>query len=116
MCVGGGAVADLRVSSPHQPPPPPKKKTKKKTRKVAQTTIAKGPQWGNRLGTTEDLFFFGCHFLKLPNFFWGVYQNGNFTPLKGPHRKLLTWPFSLNPPVCVCGGVGVCVGVCVCGG
>ena len=32
------------------------------------------------------------------NLFW-VYQNGNFTPLKGPHRKLLTGPISLNQPL-----------------
>ena len=30
--------------------------------------------------------------------FW-VCQNEKFMPLKGPHSKLLTGPFSLNPPL-----------------
>ena len=50
---------------------------------MAYKTLDKGP-----------FFLFWNHWN-----FLGVYQNGNFTPLKGPHRKLLTGPFSLNPPL-----------------
>ena len=47
----------------------------------------------------RHFFFFAFHFFETTeNLFW-VYQNGNFTPLKGPHSKQLTGPFSLNPPL-----------------
>ena len=47
----------------------------------------------------ENHFFFLFTFWNdWNNLFW-AYQNGNFTPLKGPHRKLLTGPLSLNPPL-----------------
>ena len=71
--------------------PPPKKKSgphPKKTPKklkVAQTTIAKGPQWRNRLGTlrTFFFFFFGCLFLKPLKFFGGL-PKWKFYATEGP--------------------------------
>ena len=86
--------------------PPPKKKREKG--KVVQATRSKGPSGITGRGGRKPSFFpffllftFWNHW----NLFW-VYQNGNFywekafhTPLKGPHRTLLTGPFSLNPPL-----------------
>ena len=56
------------------------------------------PQCRNTDGGIEEFFFLCFSLFETTKICW-VYQNGNFTPLKGPHRKLLTGPFSLNPPL-----------------
>ena len=44
-------------------------------------------------------FFFACHLLKTTEICFRSAKVKKIMPLKGPHSKLLTGLFSLNPPL-----------------